>query len=187
MAGELDLNEFSGFEQSRQVTAIVSHPSFETERTYKGSDIAILQLESNFTLNSHVQPIELPKPNSKPTRVIMSGWGLTDPYGTTSSDRLQVATLKVVDKYECNKNYSKFGVTILKSMICSGKYYQNSCRGDSGGPLKDYDTNKLVGIVSFGVQGCGITGHPGVNTRVSSFIPWIKATVRNLEAYQDIM
>lgn len=47
---------------------------------------------------------------------------------------------------------------------------------DSGGPIlwKDYKNNGLflIGIISYG-ESCG-SGKPSYNTRVSSFIDWIK-------------
>ena len=44
-------------------------------------------------------------------------------------------------------------------------------QGDSGGPLTV--GGKLVGIVSWSI-GCGESEYPGVYTRVSKYIDWIK-------------
>ena len=50
-------------------------------------------------------------------------------------------------------------------------------QGDSGGPLNYEDPAtglySVIGIVSFGI-GCAEVGHPGVYTRVSSFLSWIE-------------
>jgi trypsin len=44
-------------------------------------------------------------------------------------------------------------------------------QGDSGGPL--ISGNKLVGIVSYGVESCE-AGMVGVYTRVASYQDWIR-------------
>lgn len=48
-------------------------------------------------------------------------------------------------------------------------------QGDSGGPLMKFENGVYtqVGIVSWGV-GCGVFNYPGVYTRVTSFLSWIK-------------
>ena len=54
---------------------------------------------------------------------------------------------------------------------------QDSCMGDSGGPLLSIDSNfrsVLRGIVSFGNHKCdGET--PGIYTRVSKYLGWISS------------
>ncbi len=58
---------------------------------------------------------------------------------------------------------------------------KDSCDGDSGGPLVYREASSSpwyqVGIVSFGTLECGI-GVPGVYTRVSAFIPWLKQNMK---------
>lgn len=51
------------------------------------------------------------------------------------------------------------------------------CRGDSGSPmsckLKDCETRKLFGVVSWGSLKCAQKGFPGVYARVSAAREWI--------------
>ena len=58
---------------------------------------------------------------------------------------------------------------------------QDSCNGDSGGPLigrfEIQDTMYLSGVVSFGTPTCGI-GFPGVYTNVQEYLPWIKEQLK---------
>lgn len=54
--------------------------------------------------------------------------------------------------------------------------------GDSGGPLmrgtKTDDSQWYIeGIVSFGAK-CGTEGWPGIYTKVSKYLDWIKESVR---------
>jgi len=62
--------------------------------------------------------------------------------------------------------------------MCAGATGKDACQGDSGGPLYDKVHNRLVGIVSWGV-GCAHTQYPGVYSRISSTLSWIKNTTCN--------
>ena len=60
---------------------------------------------------------------------------------------------------------------------------EDSCNGDSGGPLmvSKNDVRYQIGVVSFGTGKripCG-AGIPGVYTKVTKFLPWI---AKNLKA-----
>ncbi|TCS41660.1 trypsin-like serine protease [Reinekea marinisedimentorum] len=60
------------------------------------------------------------------------------------------------------------------SMICAGDYNQDSCSGDSGGPLFYEDDGTLLGIVSWGPFPCADSSLPyGVYTNVFNYIDWI--------------
>jgi secreted trypsin-like serine protease len=53
----------------------------------------------------------------------------------------------------------------------------DSCNTDSGGPLMQLDAKGcpvVGGIVSFGPDICGQKDRPGIYTRVSAYVPWIK-------------
>lgn len=70
---------------------------------------------------------------------------------------------------------------ISESQYCAydpdGK--NDSCDGDSGGPLQIFPygskTASLIGIVSFGIS-CG-TGLPSIYTRVAFYVDWIESIV----------
>ena len=64
----------------------------------------------------------------------------------------------------------KENLTKLKLILCS-----NHLQGDSGGPLFINSGNRKVqiGIVSWGI-GCARGDSPGVYTRVTKMIDWIK-------------
>ena len=76
--------------------------------------------------------------------------------------------------------------TISDNRICAG-YIEggiDACQGDSGGPLvckcKDAtilnDEYCLTGVVSGG-EGCALPRYPGIYTRVTYFMNWIKSNM----------
>lgn len=65
-------------------------------------------------------------------------------------------------------------------MCAGGKYAEDSCDGDSGGPLLRASQNYwyIEGIVSFGNR-CGLQEWPAVYTRVNSYLDWITDNMRS--------
>lgn len=130
-----------------------------------------------------IVPICLPTPEDDRTetgqKLQIAGWGHTADNKNFSSTKHQlfVATLS---KEQCAK---KFQVTLSDTQICAGgDTGKDSCNGDSGGPLMDLLTDDFLpsyikGVKSFGGR-CGVQGWPGVYTRVSSYVSWIRESVR---------
>ncbi len=74
---------------------------------------------------------------------------------------------------------SALGSSFTDNMLCAGVQQGglDSCQGDSGGPLvTSSGSGQLqVGIVSWGL-GCALPGRPGVYTRISRYLDWIRQT-----------
>lgn len=77
-------------------------------------------------------------------------------------------------------NFKNKYLILIFFQLCAGKGKQDSCQGDSGGPLlvPNGDKHEIVGIVSWGV-GCGRAGYPGVYTRVTKYLPWLRANLED--------
>lgn len=105
--------------------------------------------------------------------VVTMGWGRTSDGGDFSDDLLEVE-LDIVSSKECKKAYEnedQEGIT--PRMLCASRENNDSCDGDSGGPLIDKETGVQIALVSNGV-GCGDPDYPGVYAKVASVIGWIK-------------
>lgn len=128
---------------------------------------------------------------------VVTGWGTTKEAGSTSCE-LQEVDMPVISNAACKANYSN--EMISETMMCAGyaEGLKDSCQvrpftksttntfffnqGDSGGPFitqrKGSSKYELIGIVSWGT-GCARPGFPGVYTRVTSHLDWIKTHAKD--------
>ena len=63
-----------------------------------------------------------------------------------------------------------------KGMMPVTRKETQTCQGDSGGPMavkRPDGSSVLLGITSYG-EGCAQRNTPGVYTRVSYYVPWVK-------------
>eukprot|EP00095_Tigriopus_kingsejongensis_P010034 maker-scaffold231_size243715-snap-gene-1.37 protein:Tk10034 transcript:maker-scaffold231_size243715-snap-gene-1.37-mRNA-1 annotation:"serine protease easter precursor" len=176
---------------------ILIHPSWSIRRLLDGFDIALVRLDRRADLfldlaaPSNVVPVCIPWQASDPgfelsqsTTVTVIGWGVTDKptqiqranlakYGVVEPI-LQKVELDVVDSEACLAKYTGLQT---QTVICASKEGQDSCSGDSGGPLifrkSPFDPWFQAGIVSFGPNNCGTNLQPGVYTKISAYLPWI--------------
>jgi len=151
------------------------HPQYDT--TTQENDIALLELES-YKSNKHIHPICLPtkhlSANFAGETGTVTGWGTTSWQGQDSS-HLKEVDLPIITNDKCEKDLNSY--TITSNMICTYADGKDACQGDSGGPLVWKTSSghyNLIGVVSFGYR-CAETGYPGVYTRVTEYLPWIKS------------
>ncbi|GJQ69477.1 hypothetical protein Trydic_g6584 [Trypoxylus dichotomus] len=157
----------------RAVSAVIRHRNFDAN-SYN-HDIALLRLRKSVVFTKNIRPICLPEKPLDPAGKIgtVIGWGRTAEGGMLPGivQEVQVPILTLSQcramKYRASK--------ITTYMLCAGRGAMDSCQGDSGGPLVVHQGDKyeIVGIVSWGV-GCGRPGYPGVYTRVSKYLNWLK-------------
>ncbi|XP_034886224.1 neurotrypsin [Mirounga leonina] len=172
------------FEEEIGVQQIVIHREYRPDSS--DYDIALVRLEGPeeqcVRFSSHVLPACLPlrreRPQKTASNCYITGWGDT---GRAYSRTLQQAAIPLLPKRFCEERYKG---RFTGRMLCAGNLHEHkrvdSCQGDSGGPLMCVRAGEswvVYGITSWG-HGCGAKDSPGVYTKVSAFVPWIKSVTK---------
>ncbi|KAM7380959.1 hypothetical protein PAMP_004223 [Pampus punctatissimus] len=186
--------------QSLSVEQIIYHGRYRPKGL--DYDIALMKLTKPLVFNGFVEPICLPNHGEEfqeGTMCWISGWGATEEEGETSVV-LRSATVPLLSTKTCNQPEVYQGF-ISSWMICAG-YLEggtDSCQvqtlvfkgelcfqGDSGGPLACEDSSvwKLVGATSWGL-GCAMRNKPGVYTRITRSLSWIRQQMEREEAHNS--
>lgn len=168
-AGVIDADSSSG--QDRNVTRIVSHPSYASTDL---ADIAVLTLAQPLDLGGTVQAIT-PATDAQvkaATTGLVSGWGAISENGR-DADTLLTAQVPLVSDAVCERQVGADPGT----EVCAGGTGTDSCYGDSGGPLAivTEDGPRLAGVVSWGEECGGDT--PGVYADVPAFADFLETGV----------
>lgn len=163
----------------------------EVARKYVHEGWNPLSLQYDFALMKLVQRVNITDPvkldqgnisskySSNYRNLWTVGFGDTDPSSNYYyyPNYLHHVELAYVSQSTCAAQYAGRN-RITSSMMCATDPGQDSCIGDSGGPLYDKNFQTLVGIVSFGpIEGCAIPGYPGVYSRIANQWTWIKTKV----------
>uniref|UniRef100_A0A5S6QL27 Peptidase S1 domain-containing protein n=1 Tax=Trichuris muris TaxID=70415 RepID=A0A5S6QL27_TRIMR len=137
------------------------------------NDIALLLLRAVVDYSNYIVPICLPENGEALPRHVpcfVAGWGADSEYGKASRLLKQVET-PVLPQSMCWQK------SLPEKTFCAGfmRGKKDACLGDSGSPLVCKIGTKHVqyGIVSFG-HGCAKKDYPGVYTRVSHYVQFIR-------------
>ncbi|XP_047998965.1 trypsin 5G1-like [Leguminivora glycinivorella] len=152
-----------------------NHEEFSFSNMTIENDIALLKLKEPVPFGCKVAKVKLPDADFElepGTLVNVTGWGDIG-NSTGLENELRQTIVPIVSNECCKEAFSDFAGLTEKHM-CAGSKGHDSCQGDSGGPLTYKGTQ--VGIVSFGEK-CAI--YPGVYTRVSEYLDWIKTTIES--------
>jgi len=166
-----------------QVNQVIVNPNWNSS-TYS-SDLALIGLAAPLALSASVQPVALPlvqDANTWPATAepaTISGWGSTTVSGASSA-LLRSATVQILSA-PSEAKCGEYGTSYVPgNHVCAGMPQGgvDACQGDSGGPLTvAYNgTPVLAGIVSSG-SGCADPKYPGLYSRVTSFLPWLRQYV----------
>ncbi|XP_072820060.1 granzyme B-like [Vicugna pacos] len=166
-------------ERTQQVIPVrkaIRHPDYN-KRNY-ANDIMLLQLQRKAKRTAAVRPLRLPggRDRVKPGQACdVAGWGRVAVAMENYPDTLQEVKLIVQEDQKCESHLRNYYNKIIQLCVGDPKKKKASFKGDSGGPL--VCDNVAQGIVSYG-QKDGST--PRACTKVSSFLPWIKKTMKSL-------
>mmetsp|Transcript_806 Transcript_806/g.1847 ORF Transcript_806/g.1847 Transcript_806/m.1847 type:complete len:377 (-) Transcript_806:150-1280(-) len=156
---------------------VLRHPDYDSDTV--DSDIALFELAFDVPDSIPYIRLENDPITLKGTPMTVVGFGDTDPseFITETSDNLLQTTVDYVPTLECTARMIAAGGydPINPSMLCAYEEGEDTCGGDSGGPLflqgNTTEEDSLVGLVSWGYECGGDT--PGVYTRISYFYDWI--------------
>ncbi|XP_054571584.1 granzyme H-like [Eptesicus fuscus] len=153
----------------------IPHPDFN--KRDRCNDIMLLQLERNIKQTDAVKPLLLPRGKDLPSpgdNCTVAGWGRVTMNGPLS-DTLQEVELTLQKDLKCERRFNHYNKNI---QLCVGNRKENkaSFKGDSGGPF--LCKNEIQGIVSYGNKD---GKPPQIYTKVTSFLPWIKKTMKKLQ------
>uniref|UniRef100_A0A3P9L5G2 Suppression of tumorigenicity 14a n=1 Tax=Oryzias latipes TaxID=8090 RepID=A0A3P9L5G2_ORYLA len=161
--------------QRRFLKQVIPHPNYNYD-TYD-NDIALMELERPVTYSDFIKPICLPAPQhifEVGKQVYITGWGALREGANQAATILQKAEVRIINQTVCN---TLMGGEITNQMLCAGVLQGgvDACQGDSGGPLSSKEGKRmfLAGVVSWG-EGCARKNRPGIYTRVTKFLGWIK-------------
>ncbi|XP_026744326.1 serine protease snake-like [Trichoplusia ni] len=166
-----------------KIKQFIRHPEYNPPRKY--NDIALLETEKTINLDQFVVPacLHLGEDINDDT-VIATGWGLREP---DSTDNLQKTYLKKFTAEQCNDTYTPWRLLPKyfdpRTQLCYADKTSknNTCMGDSGGPIQIKNKNvhcmyTIIGVSSFG-KPCRFVEEPAVYTRVSAYVSWIENIV----------
>ncbi|KAJ8318949.1 hypothetical protein KUTeg_004040 [Tegillarca granosa] len=179
---------FSEYRQIRKPKQMIHHEDYNVMTVE--NDIALIELAEPVYFNDYTRPVCLPKEGyTTPvgTRCYAAGWGKNSEIATEYQRAMKQVNLDIRDQESCREalktSERPTPYKLTDRMMCAGgSIGHDACSGDSGGPLiceadETSDIWYVAGVTSWGI-GCA-TDVPGVYTKVSLYIDWIRNTTHN--------
>nr|CAA38215.1 plasminogen activator [synthetic construct] len=182
--GRSRLNSNTQGEMKFEVENLILHKDYSADTLAHHNDIALLKIRSKegrcAQPSRTIQTICLPSMYNDPqfgTSCEITGFGKENSTDYLYPEQLKMTVVKLISHRECQQPHY-YGSEVTTKMLCAAdpQWKTDSCQGDSGGPLVCSLQGRmtLTGIVSWG-RGCALKDKPGVYTRVSHFLPWIRS------------
>ncbi|XP_075768122.1 cathepsin G-like isoform X2 [Pelodiscus sinensis] len=175
LMGANDISQPEATQQEIPVLLQIPHEGYD-EHTLK-NDIMLLLLEWNVSPTMWVGAIALPSAHERVepgTLCTVAGWGSLWPDAVFYANTLREVDVLVMPDAACPRNpdwlYRHYDPA---TMMCVGDPAQlyDTAKGDSGGPL-------VCGGTAQGIVSWGPCKAPGVYTKISVFVPWIRDTMK---------
>ncbi|ELV10065.1 urokinase-type plasminogen activator [Tupaia chinensis] len=181
--GRSKLNSNTPGEMKFEVEQLILHEGYSADTLAHHNDIALLKIRSNTgecaQPSRSIQTICLPPMFGDAhfgADCEITGFGKENSNDYIYPEQLKMTVVKLVSHQECQQPHY-YGSEVTNKMLCAAdpQWETDSCQGDSGGPLVCSIQGRLTltGIVSWGRE-CALKDKPGVYTRVSRFLPWIR-------------
>jgi len=156
-----------------------------------GYDIALIKFPANKRFNQR-KNVEIIAFSSKTpqqligTQFFASGWGQTESSGGRYADALKVVQMEFVDPDTVSgPNRGFYPLRIVPSVLAASQVdMKSTCTADIGGPatiINSKKQEKLVGIISYQVGGCGNPDGLNLFESVSFHDEWIKEAMKVME------
>ncbi|KAJ8974780.1 hypothetical protein NQ317_002494 [Molorchus minor] len=130
----------------------------------------------------YIRPICLPLSSESSTlgeKLYVAGWGKTE-RANRSPVKLKLE-VPIAERSHCVSSFRRASISLKDTQLCAGgvKAKIHVQRWTTDENYKN-DTSQwyIEGIVSFGA-GCGTEGWPGIYTRVSKYLEWIRNTIKS--------
>ncbi|XP_055918872.1 venom serine protease-like [Eupeodes corollae] len=161
------------YSSTYMIIRIIEHENYNPSTQL--NDIALLITSTDIEWSRGVGPICLPLDTSSLfayENVLLVGAGTTS-FSGPRSIIVQKAAVNVIPNQPCMNYFPG----LQASQLCTYANGRDACQFDSGGPVVKLGSTRqyLCGIISYG-RACGGSS-PGVNTRITYYITWIRNNV----------
>jgi hypothetical protein len=167
--GKSDL--INGTGQSYDIVKIIHHSPYLPKT---GTDIALIQIANNTRRHPAIKLYSGSDP-AVGRLVRVYGWGRTTQQGESNAyPFLLKVDLQVMDRKACEPFGKKYGWRVMTDLMCAESppnTWRKTCRGDSGSPVVDPASKRLVAVVGGGGPRCAADRDP-------SFYIWLDADKR---------
>ncbi|XP_066457952.1 granzyme A-like isoform X2 [Eleutherodactylus coqui] len=162
--------------QALRIAKSIQHPQYNHSNLK--NDLRLIKLRGNARLGKNIQLLPLPEISEDIEAGSVcetAGWGVTEK--KIEADYLREVNITILNRDKCQKRW-QHRVNITQNLLCTsvGPNGQDSCTGDSGGPL--ICNGVYRGVTSFGENVCGQANDASIFTRLTKeYISWINSTI----------